>query len=78
LTFSNDAIDKAQATLESANVEEPIKAATMDAGYFSEANIAAAAPEDPQMFIATKKDWKQRKELSATEIFSEPIHLTGG
>jgi transposase len=66
-------LDKAQATLESANVTEPIKAAALDAGYFSEANVSGVTPGDPELYIATKKDWKQRKESSSPEVFSEPI-----
>lgn len=66
-------LDKAQATLENANVTEPIKAATLDAGYFSDANISKSAPNDPELYIATKKDWKQRKESSSPDFFSEPI-----
>lgn len=33
-----------------------------DAGYWSEEN-AKLEDENTQLFIATKKDWKQRKEL---------------
>lgn len=41
-----------------------IGAGLADAGYWSEANAAAlGAPEFPEMFIATTKDWKQRKAL---------------
>ena len=73
-------IDKAQTTLENANVTEPIKAAVLDAGYCSEANILGVTPDDPELYIATKKDcpegllWrKQRKASSSLEVFSEPI-----
>jgi transposase len=66
-------LDKAQQTLERAEIMEPMTAATMDAGYFSEANMAAATPQDPELYIATKKDWKQRKEAFSPEVFSEPI-----
>lgn len=66
-------INKAQATLKDASISEKIKAAALDAGYFSEANITAMTPEDPELYIATKKDWKQRKELSASEVLSDPI-----
>lgn len=66
-------LDKAQATLKNANVTETIKAATMDAGYCSDANIIAKTPDYPELYIATKKDWKQRRELNSPEVFSEPI-----
>jgi hypothetical protein len=35
---------------------------TADAGYWSEAN-ATLAEDGPALFIATTKDWKQRKAL---------------
>jgi hypothetical protein len=66
-------IDKAQATLKDACITENIEAAALDAGYFSETNITAATSDDPELYIATKKDWKQRKELSSSEVLSEPI-----
>jgi len=66
-------LDKAQATLKNANVTETIKAATMDAGYCSDANISKMIPNYPELYIATKKDWKQRKECNSLEVFSEPI-----
>lgn len=66
-------LDKTQTTLASVNITESIKAATFDAGYFSEANISEVTPDDPELYIATKKDWKQRKELSSPEVFSGPI-----
>jgi transposase len=49
-------LDKAQATLEKANITEQIKAATMDAGYCSDANISNITPDYPELYIATKKD----------------------
>ena len=38
-------------------------AALVDAGYCSEENLAAADPEGPELFVATRKDWKQRERL---------------
>jgi hypothetical protein len=32
-----------------------------DAGYWSEANCAGADPDGLELFVATTKDWKQRK-----------------
>lgn len=40
-----------------------MKTALADAGYWSDANMAAAGPEGPELLIATNKDWKQRKAL---------------
>jgi len=34
-----------------------------DAGYWSDANIAATGSAGPELLIATNKDWKQRKAL---------------
>jgi hypothetical protein len=63
-------IDQAQKTLAEAGVEEKIEAAAMDAGYFSEATVTSATKDDPELFIATKKDWKQRKELNVTDVLT--------
>ena len=49
--------------LQAAGVEEAIEAALVDAGYCSEANLAAADPEGPELFVATRKDWKQREQM---------------
>jgi transposase len=49
--------------LQVAGVEEAIEAALVDAGYCSEANLAAADPEGPELFVATRKDWKQREQM---------------
>jgi len=45
-----------------AGVEENIGIVLADAGYCSEANLAEMAPESPDLIIAVKKEWKQRKE----------------
>ena len=57
-------IEKAAETLESAGVMEKPAAVLADAGYFSEKNLADAPPDGPELFIATTKDWKQRKALA--------------
>lgn len=51
----------AAAELKAAGVEEEIGAVAADAGYWSERNIAEADPDGPELYIATTKDWKQRK-----------------
>ena len=55
---------QAQANAAAVGIKETIGAGLMDAGYWSEANAAAlSGPDFPEMFIATTKDWKQRKAL---------------
>jgi transposase len=49
--------------LKAAGVEDEVKAALVDAGYCSEGNLAAAGPDGPELFVATRKDWKQREQL---------------
>ncbi len=54
-------LEKTAENLAAVGVEEEPKAALGDAGYWSEANIEGADPEGPELFVATTKDWKQRK-----------------
>ena len=49
--------------LKAAGVEEGVGAALVDAGYCSEANLEQADPEGPELFVATRKDWKQREQM---------------
>jgi hypothetical protein len=49
--------------LKAAGVEEAVGAALVDAGYCSEENLEQADPEGPELFVATRKDWKQREQL---------------
>lgn len=56
-------LEKAQAELMSAGVEDKINTALQDAGYWSEDNMLNADPEGPELLIATTKDWKQRRAL---------------
>jgi len=57
-------LETLERTLEAAGIEEQPKAALADAGYWSEANVKACSrPEEPELLIATAKDWKQRKAL---------------
>jgi hypothetical protein len=49
--------------LRAAGVEAVVGAALVDAGYCSEENLAAADPEGPELFVATRKDWKQRQQM---------------
>lgn len=56
-------LEQAQAELSEAGVEDKVRTALQDAGYWSENNILKADPEGPELLIATTKDWKQRKIL---------------
>jgi transposase len=52
-----------QQGLQGAGVEELVGSALFDAGYWSEANLAQARADGPEVLVATTKDWKQRKAL---------------
>ena len=60
-------LDNTLQTLKDAGISDTIDAMVCDAGYFSEANLEACGEDSPDMFIATKKDWKQRKELKTQQ-----------
>jgi transposase len=49
--------------LKAAGVEERVGAVLVDAGYCSEENLERADPEGPELFVATRKDWKQREQM---------------
>ncbi len=55
-------LEKAQEELAAAGSGEKIERALADAGYWSEANAAGKAG-GPELFVATNKDWKQRKAM---------------
>jgi len=55
--------EETQQELKTAGIEEEIKSELVDAGYWSEANVAESSPTDPEFMIATTKDWKQRKAM---------------
>jgi transposase len=56
-------LDKTAEELADAEIEEEIENVLADAGYWSQANDEKADPAGPELFIATNKDWKQRKAL---------------
>jgi hypothetical protein len=62
-------LDNVENTLKEARVEETIEAVVMDAGYFSESKINKKTEDKPELFIATKKEWRQRKELSQQDVY---------
>jgi hypothetical protein len=49
--------------LRAAGVEETVGAALVDAGYCSEEDLEQADPARPELFVATRKDWKQREQM---------------
>ena len=56
-------LEKIEANLAAVGAPEAMKTALADAGYWSEANMSGAKPAGPELFIATNKDWKQRKAM---------------
>jgi len=52
-----------------AGIEEPIGRVLADAGYWSEANATAPGPD---RLLATRKDWKQRREARELGTTSGP------
>ena len=61
-------IRKAQENLKGIASEEEllIKIALADAGYMSAKNLAGIPPDGTEYFIASRKEWKQRKEAAAS------------
>ena len=49
--------------LTAAGVEEAVEAVLVDAGYCSEENLEQADPAGPELFVATRTDWKQREQM---------------
>lgn len=56
-------LEKVEEELEDAEIKEDVENVLADAGYWSQANDEKANPAGPELFIATNKDWKQRKAL---------------
>ena len=56
-------LEKIADNLESVGASDAMESVLADAGYWSDSNMAAAAPAGPELFIATNKDWKQRKAM---------------
>jgi hypothetical protein len=49
--------------LKAVGAAERMEKLLADAGYWSDENVAGAAPTGPELLIATNKDWKQRKAM---------------
>jgi transposase len=56
-------LEQAEGNRKAVALEEEIEALLADAGYCSENNLSKKAPEEPELFIATQKDWRQRKAM---------------
>ncbi|MBA3065768.1 MAG: transposase [Proteobacteria bacterium] len=56
-------LEKAQENLKEIEIEESPEICLGDAGYWSKANIDSSGEGNPELIIATSKDWKQRKAL---------------
>lgn len=54
-------IEKANENLKAVSPKQKVKTMAADAGYFSESNISKKT--GTELFIATTKDWKQRKTI---------------
>jgi transposase len=50
-----------EATRQAAGIEEEVEICTADAGYCTDENLEQADPEGPELYVATTKDWKERK-----------------
>jgi transposase len=61
-------LEKIEANLAAVGAPEAMKTALADAGYWSDANMSAAKPMGPELFIATNKDWKQRKAMREAPV----------
>lgn len=60
-------IEETKKSLRDAGVQQDIGAVLADAGYCSEENLKGEQAEGPELLVATKKDWKQRKEIKEGE-----------
>lgn len=54
-------LERAEKNREALEIEAPIESCSADAGYFSEANLEAADPAGPELFIATVREKKERE-----------------
>lgn len=58
-------IAKTLENLKVAGIEVRVEVVLADAGYSSESNFSAVMePGDPELIVATQKDWKERQESS--------------
>lgn len=56
-------LNKAKENVRAIGIERRLRAGLADAGYWSEGNMEKGFPDELELFVATKKDWKQRKAM---------------
>ena len=56
-------LEATEANRTAAGIEEEVESCTANAGYWSEENIEQTDPDGPELYVATTKDWKERKAL---------------
>ncbi len=66
-------LHEARANLAFAQISKTIGVALADSGYYSEANLATAEAEDPELLIAVRNERDQRRgEVSGRGVFRGP------
>jgi len=66
-------LDEAEHNLQAVDIEEKIGNAVADAGYLSEDNLEYETEDGPTLYIATKKDHKQRTAADEKPIPEGPM-----
>ena len=56
-------LNKVKDNIRCVGIEDKLRSGLVDAGYWSEGNLKKELPDELELFAATKKDWKQRKEI---------------
>lgn len=56
-------LNKVKDNIRCVGIEDKLRSGLVDAGYWSEGNLRKELPDELDLFAATKKDWKQRKEI---------------
>lgn len=66
-------LESTSKSLVEAGIADKVEAMACDAGYCSDANIETNGNKETELYIATKKDWKQNKELRKEEVLPDQI-----
>jgi len=61
-------LNKVKDNIRSVSIEDKIRSGLVDAGYWSKENLRKRLPDELELFAATKKDWKQRKEIRKQQV----------
>ena len=61
-------LNKAKENVQDIGIEKRLQAGLADAGYWSEGNMEKGLPDELELFVATKKDWKQRKAMREQKV----------